>query len=159
MTGKSISSGALDPTVAAMATALRVGASGPTGDGDSDPWRDRAACLAVPTQWFFPVGRTADSVEQTDAAKAVCQSCPVQESCLGFALETNQEVGIWGGCTEEERRGLRRTWREASRHRRSTKAPNRTGSGAEQASSGLLSASAGNIKQGDGVRDAALLGI
>jgi WhiB family redox-sensing transcriptional regulator len=159
VTGKNIPSDALARTVAAMATAPKVGTAGTTGDGDSDIWRKRAACQDVPTEWFFPVGRTADAVEQTKAAKAVCQSCPVQESCLGFALETNQEVGIWGGCTEDERRGLRRIWLEASRHHRSTTVHNGACSGPERAASGRLSAIGGNIKQSGGARDAALLGI
>ncbi len=29
-------------------------------------------------------------------------------ACLRYALETNQEYGIWGGTTEDERRALRR---------------------------------------------------
>ncbi len=158
VSGKNIPSGGLDRTIAAMASALRVGASGPTGDGDGDLWRDRAACRAVPTEWFFPVGRNADSVEQTEAAKAVCRSCPVREFCLGFALETDQELGIWGGATEDERRGLRRTWLEDSRHHRSTKLPNEAGSGPVPNSSGRLSATGGNIKHSERARDAALLG-
>ena len=121
VTGKNNPSAGLDKTIAAVARAPVVGAAGMTGEGDGDIWRDRAACRAVPTEWFFPVGRTADSVEQTESAKALCRSCAVLESCLGFALETNQEVGIWGGCTEYERRGLRRTWLEASRHDRFAK--------------------------------------
>jgi WhiB family redox-sensing transcriptional regulator len=40
----------------------------------------------------------------------VCDSCPVRAQCLQFALETNQEAGIWGGTSEEERRRLRRVW-------------------------------------------------
>jgi WhiB family redox-sensing transcriptional regulator len=28
--------------------------------------------------------------------------------CLQFALETNQDTGIWGGTSEEERRQMRR---------------------------------------------------
>jgi WhiB family redox-sensing transcriptional regulator len=28
--------------------------------------------------------------------------------CLEFALETNQDSGVWGGTSEEERRDIRR---------------------------------------------------
>ena len=59
---------------------------------------------------FFPVGNTGPAVEEIQAAKAVCQGCQVQDACLQFALETNQEAGIWGGSTEDERRRLRRAW-------------------------------------------------
>jgi WhiB family redox-sensing transcriptional regulator len=40
-------------------------------------------------------------------AKAECAMCPVREDCLDWAIETNQDFGIWGGCTERERRKIR----------------------------------------------------
>jgi len=40
----------------------------------------------------------------------VCEACPVQAACLQFALATNQDSGIWGGSTEEDRRKLRRAY-------------------------------------------------
>ena len=45
----------------------------------------------------------------------MCRSCPVVEECLAYALETNQEAGVWGGTSEEERRRLRRAWLAARR--------------------------------------------
>ncbi len=77
--------------------------------GLSDRWRDKAACRSTDPELFFPVGSTASALEEIRTAKAVCQSCPVQLPCLRFALETNQDTGIWGGTTEEERRALRRS--------------------------------------------------
>ena len=41
---------------------------------------------------------------QIDKAKQVCDECPVSADCLEYALETNQDSGIWGGTSEEERR-------------------------------------------------------
>jgi WhiB family redox-sensing transcriptional regulator len=35
--------------------------------------------------------------------------------CLDFAITTNQEYGVWGGTSEEERRVLRRQWRQRQR--------------------------------------------
>jgi WhiB family redox-sensing transcriptional regulator len=32
------------------------------------------------------------------------------DPCLEFALATNQEAGIWGATSEEERRKLRKAW-------------------------------------------------
>jgi WhiB family redox-sensing transcriptional regulator len=49
-------------------------------------------------------------VEQIESAKAVCRACEVQAMCLEFALATNQEAGVWGGTSEEERRKLRKSW-------------------------------------------------
>ena len=41
-----------------------------------------------------------------DHAKRVCDECTVTDDCLDFALETNQDSGIWGGLSEEERRAI-----------------------------------------------------
>jgi WhiB family redox-sensing transcriptional regulator len=74
-------------------------------------WRDQASCIGVDTALFFPVGVTGEAETQIDAAKAVCRRCPVQDACLAFAVQTNQEYGVWGGTSEEERREIRRAWR------------------------------------------------
>jgi len=78
---------------------------------DSEGWRDQAACHHTELALFFPVGGTGLIVKEIQAAKAVCRACPVQGACLRFALETNQESGIWGGKDENERRTLSRGWR------------------------------------------------
>ncbi|NBU23917.1 MAG: WhiB family transcriptional regulator [Actinobacteria bacterium] len=39
----------------------------------------------------------------TRTAKKVCQQCPIIEQCFEYALETNQEFGIWGGTSPNER--------------------------------------------------------
>jgi WhiB family transcriptional regulator, redox-sensing transcriptional regulator len=73
-------------------------------------WRDRAACRNSHPELFFPIGSTGDALAEIDAAKAVCRSCPVRRECLAFSIETNQESGVWGGMSEDERRALRRDW-------------------------------------------------
>ena len=78
---------------------------------DNDGWRDQAACRHIDANLFFPAGSTGSAVDQIQAAKTVCESCPVQDACLRFAFETNQEAGVWGGKDEDERRRLRKTWR------------------------------------------------
>lgn len=77
---------------------------------DVDDWRDRAACRDTDPDLFFPVGSTGAAIEQIESAKEVCSACESIHSCLEFALATNQESGIWGGTSEEERRRLRRNW-------------------------------------------------
>lgn len=77
---------------------------------DADNWRNYAACRDTAPDLFFPVGTTGLAIEQIDAAKAVCNECPAKNPCLEFALETNQDSGIWGGTSEDERRRLRRIW-------------------------------------------------
>jgi WhiB family redox-sensing transcriptional regulator len=82
---------------------------------DDEGWRRRAACRDVAPDLFFPVGVTGPAVAHIAAAKAVCEACPVRLECLEFALSTNQEYGVWGGASEEERRVLRRAWRARQR--------------------------------------------
>ena len=79
-------------------------------DWDVDDWRDNAACRDTDPDLFFPVGTTGPAIEQIESAKAVCRQCEAQTACLKFALATNQESGIWGGTSEEERRKLRKAW-------------------------------------------------
>jgi WhiB family redox-sensing transcriptional regulator len=78
-------------------------------------WRVHAACRDVDPDLFFPVGVTGAAVGHIAAAKAVCRACTVREECLEFAISTNQEYGVWGGTSEEERRVLRRAWRARQR--------------------------------------------
>jgi WhiB family redox-sensing transcriptional regulator len=85
---------------------------------EHDDWRDHAACRDTNPDLFFPVGTTGPAIEQIDQAKAVCRECPVQGACLEFALVTNQDSGVWGGTSEEERRKLRRAW--VARQRRAS---------------------------------------
>ncbi len=77
-------------------------------DWDENDWRVSAICKDSNAELFFPVGSTGLALEMIDSAKEVCQKCPVAEPCLQFALDTNQEAGVWGGYTEEERRIIRR---------------------------------------------------
>jgi WhiB family redox-sensing transcriptional regulator len=71
-------------------------------------WRDHAACRRLDPDLFFPVSTSGASLTGIEAAKHVCQRCPVTASCLRWALDLGQVAGIWGGTTEEERRALRR---------------------------------------------------
>ncbi len=71
-------------------------------------WRRQSICRDTDPDLFFPVGTTGHALLQIERAKEVCGQCPVSTDCLEFALETNQDSGIWGGTSEEERRVIRR---------------------------------------------------
>jgi WhiB family redox-sensing transcriptional regulator len=71
-------------------------------------WRNDAACKDEDPDVFFPIGTTGIAVEQVEDAKRICARCSVQEPCLEFALASNQDAGVWGGLTEDERRTLKR---------------------------------------------------
>lgn len=80
-------------------------------------WRSKAACLSVDPELFFPIGNTGPAIAQAAEAKLVCAKCDVEEVCLRWAIENNQDAGVWGGMSEEERRSLKR---RAARARRTS---------------------------------------
>ena len=65
-------------------------------------WQQRGACNGAATALFFP-----ENAADTEAAKAICETCPVKDACLDHAL-ANNEPGIWGGTTGWERRRMKR---------------------------------------------------
>ena len=71
-------------------------------------WREVARCKQMDPDLFFPVGTTGPALLQIEAAKSVCRTCTVRDECLQYAVDSNQEYGVWGGTTEEERRYMRR---------------------------------------------------
>ena len=95
-------------SVTILATSLAIA----TAD---DTWRDHALCRDTDPDLFFPVGTTGQAIVAIDHAKRVCGECSVTQECLDFALETNQDSGIWGGLSEEERRAIRRQRAAAQR--------------------------------------------
>lgn len=86
-----------------------------TRAGEDLSWRGQANCLGSDPGLFFPLGGTGEPLVQASTAKRVCQGCPVRPSCLHYALETNQDTGVWGGTSEDERRTMRRNWVRAGR--------------------------------------------
>lgn len=85
-----------------MTTTTRL----PTTPATSD-WMKDGLCRQVDADLFFPEGRGAAITIQTEQAKRVCAACPVRAACLEWALETGQHSGIWGGTSDDERRGMR----------------------------------------------------
>ena len=82
---------------------------------ESGLWRNTAKCREVDPTVFFPIGSTGSALRQIEAAKAVCINCSVKDLCLEFALKTNQDSGVWGGASEDERRQIRRDRNRARR--------------------------------------------
>ena len=72
-----------------------------------DEWRERALCAEVDPELWFP-----ESGEPNLAAKLICGRCEVRAQCLAFALESNEQYGVWGGLSLRERRWLRRRFRD-----------------------------------------------
>jgi WhiB family transcriptional regulator, redox-sensing transcriptional regulator len=74
-------------------------------------WRQQAACRGLDPVIFYPL---SDEEEDVEAAKRVCAQCAVSEACLEHALAVREKEGVWGGCTERERRRILRQRRRAS---------------------------------------------
>jgi WhiB family transcriptional regulator, redox-sensing transcriptional regulator len=90
------------------ATAARDGAFVPGDDEEVDDaldraWQERANCLGVDPDLFFP-----ERGASTREAKEVCRGCVVRVDCLEYALANAEKFGIWGGMSERERRRIRR---------------------------------------------------
>ena len=85
-------------------------------------WRDEAACRDTVTASYDPF--FADSAELQAKAIAICETCPVRDACLTFAVRTGQQSGIWGGQPQQlirslialERAGRPHSRRVSARH-------------------------------------------
>jgi WhiB family redox-sensing transcriptional regulator len=61
----------------------------------------------VDPELFYPVSADPYS-PQALQAKRVCQRCPIIAECLMKALESQDQHGILGGTSPEERRQMKR---------------------------------------------------
>jgi WhiB family redox-sensing transcriptional regulator len=70
------------------------------------PWVNRAACRGMQSELFYPaVSERPNARDERElAAKRICASCAVRVECLAYALRANEQLGVWGGMTETERR-------------------------------------------------------
>lgn len=77
----------------------------------NQPWRAKAACRGLEPTIFYP---DPDVEEDALPAKEVCAECQVREACLEYALGFREKDGVWGGCTERERRRIIRQRRRSA---------------------------------------------
>lgn len=57
-------------------------------------------CDGADLDWFF-------EPPLYPKAKKLCAVCPERVPCLEYAMEANEQYGIWGGTSPEMRRKLR----------------------------------------------------
>ena len=73
-------------------------------------WMERALCKQFSTDFFFPDKGEKGAV-QAAKAKAVCSWCPVIDECRDYISATHyryeDDYGIWGGWTPEDRHRIR----------------------------------------------------
>lgn len=76
-------------------------------------WMADALCGQVGVDEFYPQNNRTDTAR---VAKRICngdprrgtEPCPVRAECLAYALNRNEEHGVWGGLSAPERQKLRR---------------------------------------------------
>ncbi|MFZ6003973.1 MAG: WhiB family transcriptional regulator [Actinomycetota bacterium] len=71
-------------------------------------WMARGSCANVPPATFFP-----NDGAGVEVARKICAGCPVRELCLEHALAHRIDHGVWGGCSERERRRILKRRRDA----------------------------------------------
>lgn len=69
---------------------------------DEAAWMAKGACVGADEDLWFP-GTGKSPVH----AQRICHTCPVEQTCLQYALDQNIEHGVWGGTSERGRRRLR----------------------------------------------------
>jgi len=76
-------------------------------------------CAQTDPDAFYPVesseleGPGTSKYYNEEGAKDLCKSCPYMMRCLMFAIQNN-ELGIWGGTTEHDRRLIKRSIRSGA---------------------------------------------
>ena len=70
-------------------------------------WMRDGHCRHYPPAAFFP----SDGVG-VDQARKICAECPVREECLDYALVNRIDHGVWGGCSERQRRRIAKARRQ-----------------------------------------------
>jgi len=69
----------------------------------------RGRCASLPPATFFPSDGSG-----VEVARGICADCPVREACLEYALHPRIDHGVWGGCSERERRRILKRRRGAA---------------------------------------------
>ena len=72
-----------------------------------EDWQLDGLCNQVDPEIFFP-----EKGGSTREAKLICGLCDVSKACLRYALETEEQHGIWGGLSERDRRPFRQVYKE-----------------------------------------------
>lgn len=80
-------------------------------------WMEEGNCIEVDDPDMFFPPRDKELYTQIAAeAKEFCLGsnvtlpCPVRLTCLWFAIESDEQHGIWGGLSHRERNALVRKW-------------------------------------------------
>jgi len=88
----------------------------PGPNADFWDWQMQGACRGEdPRLFFHPEGERGEVRDaRQQAAKAICNGCPVLAECRAHALAVREPYGIWGGLSEDERSSIYRRQRLAA---------------------------------------------
>ncbi len=88
------------------ATALLAAEPGPVGE----EWMFHPGkhCAGRDPEDFYP----RESAGSRSEMQQVCRGCPVQAQCLRYAIDRNENWGVWGGLSPRQRRRVSRRLRE-----------------------------------------------
>lgn len=79
-------------------------------------WLDEARCNGADVELFYPQRDKETYKNVANEAKKFCfgstgkTPCPVRTECLWFAVESDEQHGIWGGLSHRERNAVVRKW-------------------------------------------------
>lgn len=68
-------------------------------------WTEQGLCGQTDPEIFFP---PKGGVGLVRVATTICGRCEVAASCLAYALEHDDDHGIYGGTTPRQRRAMRK---------------------------------------------------
>lgn len=73
------------------------------------PWMQDAVCARSDPEEFYPeVGGS------NRRAKAMCATCPAMDLCLQWATDNDEQYGVFGGLSADERRRIKRAEKRAA---------------------------------------------
>jgi WhiB family redox-sensing transcriptional regulator len=72
--------------------------------GKSEHWQNDAACA----QLEHPEIMDQEPKETPPEIIAFCGKCAVRAECFQYAMDTNQQYGIWAGLSADQRKALKR---------------------------------------------------
>ena len=69
---------------------------------------DHLPCSQAPDLYYPDAGEGIGSAHYVKLAKNACKACPIIVQCAQYAMEFNEELGVWGGLSPMDRKALRR---------------------------------------------------
>jgi len=70
---------------------------------------DHIPCAQAPDLFFPEVDpKLGHPLSYMRTAKKACKTCPILLDCAAYAIEFNEDEGIWGGMSPGERKQMRR---------------------------------------------------